>query len=86
MTQAPMVLDWLCFGERLLVGIGVDRGREDVRHSHRGIVIFETAEQFIEQLLRGPARSCRWSWTEIDEFPLLRECQDFFEFFDSIHC
>jgi len=52
-----------------------------MRQEHRRTIVFETAKQFIEQLLRGRD----WARVEIHEPFSLTEGDDLFEIFYGVH-
>jgi hypothetical protein len=71
--------------EILLVGISVKLRREAVGQEHRRIILFETAEEIIQQLLRGQALVYTGAWIAFSESLSLIEGQECFEFFDNVH-
>lgn len=74
-----------CSRERLLVRISVQLGCGAVCQAHRRVILFEAAEEFIEQLL-GAGRSLRRrACTEISQLLCLPESQSLFEFFYRAH-
>jgi hypothetical protein len=71
-------------GEVLLVRVAAELWRAVIHQEYRRIIIFETAKQFIEQLLRGRGSFDRWA-IDINEALRLIEGQGLSEFFHAVH-
>ena len=69
------------FWGKLLVRIKAIFGCE----KHRRTIVFETAKQFIKQLLCGRGSVHHWPRIEIGELFCLIEGQDLFEIFYGVH-
>jgi len=71
--------------EGLLVRISVELGRGAVRQEHRRIVVFETAKEFIEQLLGASRSFPAWLGPEIGHWVWLSRRRNCFDFFHGAH-
>ena len=56
-----------------------------MRQERRRTIVFETAKQFIEQLLCGRSSVYGWARIEFGELFCLIEGQDLFEIFYGVH-